>query len=205
MKLFAHRGWSAGAEENTISAFKKSAERNIDGIEFDIRFGVGKIIVVTHNLARDADTLTFDEALVYLSTTKLELLIECKEYSDEFYTAVIETLFRYNIIERTTLFAFPEIASKFPWNKPRSVRLGIIVPMPWDLAKSLYFYKPDMVLLGWGNRKERFAFKTFWLFRLLSRVIATHNTVRFVVGVAYSKSDVTWLAKQSGLYGYTIE
>jgi glycerophosphoryl diester phosphodiesterase len=82
MKTFAHRGWSAGEGENTIEAFKKSAQAGIDGVEFDVRYGTdGTTIVVTHNKPRVEGLLTLEEAAKYLQTTNLELLIEFKLYS----------------------------------------------------------------------------------------------------------------------------
>ncbi len=206
MKSFAHRGWSAGAGENTIEAFKKSKEAGIDGVEFDIRYGVdGKTIVVIHNRAKDNKVLTFEEALNYLRETELELLIECKEYEERFYKLAVDFVKQFGLEKRVTFFAFPHIASKFPWNEPREHKLGIIAPLPQHIAKYSQMYKPDMILLGWGDRIQRFAFKLVWSLVSLPRVIQAMPKVRLVVGVAFTKADVLWLSKQGGLYGYTID
>src|SRR6266567_932247 len=37
MKLIAHRGWSAGGDENTLAAFARAAcDDRISGVEFDL-------------------------------------------------------------------------------------------------------------------------------------------------------------------------
>ena len=48
----SHRGESADAPENTLSAFKLSSERNVDGFETDIRLTADKVLVCCH----DSDT-----------------------------------------------------------------------------------------------------------------------------------------------------
>jgi len=46
MKIFAHRGASGYAPENTLSAIKKAIEMKADGIEIDIQLTKdGKIVV----------------------------------------------------------------------------------------------------------------------------------------------------------------
>lgn len=206
MKSFAHRGWSAGKGENTIEAFKKSAEAGIDGIELDIRHGVdGKTIVVIHNRATDNEVLSLEEALLYLKSTTLELLIEFKKYSDEFYTLVVDLIEKHGMQERVIFFAFPHIASKFPWHKPRSVKLGIIAILPRHIGRYRSTYNPDIILLGWGDRVQRFVFKTFWSISSLPKVIKTNDGVKFVVGVAYNKRDIHWISKQTNVYGFTVD
>jgi glycerophosphoryl diester phosphodiesterase len=47
--LFAHRGCSGSAPENTLSAFKLAAERGIPGIELDVQFAQSGEVVVIHD------------------------------------------------------------------------------------------------------------------------------------------------------------
>ena len=82
MKLFAHRGWCAGADENTLAAFTRAAAQvGISGIELDVRRAPdGKTLLVCHDPPRaGALTLSLDAALEFLSATNLELLVELKE------------------------------------------------------------------------------------------------------------------------------
>lgn len=48
MKIFAHRGASKEAPENTLAAIRRALELGVDGIEFDILLTKDKIPVVTH-------------------------------------------------------------------------------------------------------------------------------------------------------------
>ncbi|HUR99161.1 MAG TPA: glycerophosphodiester phosphodiesterase family protein [Pyrinomonadaceae bacterium] len=47
--IIAHRGASALAPENTISAFKKAIDSGADGIEFDVRLSKDRVPVVIHD------------------------------------------------------------------------------------------------------------------------------------------------------------
>ncbi|PIQ35720.1 MAG: hypothetical protein COV32_00600 [Candidatus Yonathbacteria bacterium CG10_big_fil_rev_8_21_14_0_10_43_136] len=61
MKIFTHRGWSAGNNENTLRAFKKSVTYGADGVEFDIRYGVDKkTFICAHDQVLNDSELTFE-------------------------------------------------------------------------------------------------------------------------------------------------
>lgn len=206
MKIFAHRGWSAGVEENTLAALRKSIEVGIDGVEFDVRPSHDcRSVVLSHDPVTGAATATLEEALDYLKEGPLEILIEMKEYSEKFYALVVEHLRQRNLVGRTTIFAFPKEAEQFPWSDRRDIKLGIIAPYPGDIKKYIRAYNPDMILLGWGNKKERLQFKIAWSFLSLDKAFARYPSIKFVVGVAYTQKDKGWLFKQAGLYGVTAD
>ena len=56
MKIFAHRGASGYAPENTLSAIKKAIEMKADGIEIDIQLTKDGKIVVIHDWKVDRTT-----------------------------------------------------------------------------------------------------------------------------------------------------
>lgn len=206
MKIFTHRGWSAGEIENTLSAFKKSADAHSYGVEFDVRYGpLGKTVVCAHDKVADNKALSLDEALQYLKQTDMELLIELKEYSDEFYADVVGSLRKHNLVNRTNLFGFAPEAQLFPWKARQDIKLGIIAKYPHDIKKYIELYNPDVVLLGWGNKKERLQFMTAWAFLSLRKTFEKYPTIKFVIGVAYTENDRKWLSKQQGLYGITAD
>lgn len=206
MKIFAHRGWSAGLGENTMPALRKAVGIGTDGVEFDVRLSVdGQTVVLSHDLVDDNLKPTLEEALRFIKPTGLEVLIELKEYSDEFYASVIEHIYRHDLSGRTTVFAFLKEAKQFPWLDRKDIKLGIIAPYPRDIKKYIEAYKPDMVLLGWGNKKERLQFKLVWNVFSLVRTFAKYPSVKFVIGVAYNEKDAGWLSRQSGLYGITAD
>jgi len=206
MKIFAHRGWAEGEGENTLLAFKKSVKERVDGVEFDVRYGVdGKSVVVSHDRVDGDSPLALDDALQYLRSSNLELLIELKEYSDDFFVLITQHLRRYNLVGKTTIFAFPGIAELFPWTLRHDIRLGIIAPYPKDIKKYVEKHKPNTVLLGWGNNKERLIFKIFWKFFSLGNIFLKYPSIKFIVGVAYREKDRHWLSKHAGIYGATAD
>lgn len=205
MKTFAHRGWAAGEIENTLAGFEKSAKAGFDGVEFDVRFSPdGRTVILSHDAVGGSGAgLTLGEALTYLQSSDMELLIEFKEYSDKLFELVIEHLQQHYLLSKVAIFAFPEVAALFPWTNRRGVKLGIIAPYPQDVEKYVRLYYPDMVLMGWGTKKERLLFKIVWSVVSLKKIFKKYANVKFVIGVAYSEKDKTWLSKQSGLYGFT--
>ncbi len=206
MKLFTHRGWSAGEIENSFSAFRKSVEAGVDGVEFDVRYDADdETVVCAHDKVTDNNATTLDDVLKYLSSTKLELLIEIKEASGDFYIQVVEVLQKHNVVGRTTIFAFHEEAKNLPWGSRGDIKLGIIAEYPHDIKKYIEMYNPDMVLLGWGNKKQRLQFRIAWTFLSLKKTFSRYPAIKFVIGVAYGSGDKKWLSKQEGLYGITAD
>jgi|GEM_PF-664842 len=197
VKLFAHRGWCAGADENTLAAFARaSVQSGIAGVELDVRRASdGKTLLVCHDPPRaGAPTLTFDAALMFLSDTNLELFVEIKE--DGIAQAVIDRLVAAGMAKRSVVFAFARVARAFPWTAARSVRLGIIEVYPWRLQRAVRAYAPDMLFLGWDDRTwTRRAFRGWWSVFSLPRLAARHR-VPVVVGIAQRAADLAWLARQ---------
>lgn len=206
MKIFTHRGWSAGEIENSLLAFRKAVDASVHGVEFDVRYGADrKTVICSHDPVSVGTEVTLDDVLEYLETTKLELLIELKEYSDEFYDDVVSLVRKHDLVDRTTIFGFPPEAQFFLWESRQDIKLGIIAPYPQDIKKYILLYNPDMVLLGWGNKKERLKFKIAWSVLSLPRTFAKYSKIKFVIGVAYGSDDKKWLSKQQGLYGITAD
>ena len=54
--IFAHRGASAHASENTLAAFELAREQGADGIELDVKLSADGIPVVIHDLTVDRTT-----------------------------------------------------------------------------------------------------------------------------------------------------
>jgi hypothetical protein len=197
VKLFAHRGWCAGADENTLAAFTRAAgQAGISGIELDVRRAPdGNALLVCHDLPRaGASTLTFDAALEFLSGTNLELLVELKEQG--IARPVIDKLVATKTAERAVVFAFAPVARAFPWSGARPVRLGIIEIFPWNLDRAMRAYAPDVLFLGWDHRPwTRAAFRAWWSAFSLARLSRRHQ-VPVVVGIVQRATDLDWLRRQ---------
>ena len=203
MKLIAHRGWSAGAGENTLAAFARAAgDDRISGVELDVRRAAGTL-VVSHDPPPDmANALTLDAALAFLAQTDLDLLVEIKEPG--LVSAVIATLVARNVAGRSVVFAFAEVARAFPWEEVRPVRLGVIVLYPWQLDRAVAMWTPDVLMLGWDDRAwTRIAFRAWWSVFSLARLARRHR-VPVVAGIVQRAADLKWLARQ-GIHAAVVD
>lgn len=55
-KIFAHRGFSGKYPENTMLAFKKAIEENVDGIELDVQLTKDGEVIIIHDETLDRTT-----------------------------------------------------------------------------------------------------------------------------------------------------
>lgn len=55
-KIFAHRGFSGNYPENTMLAFKKAIEENVDGIELDVQLTKDGEVIIIHDETLDRTT-----------------------------------------------------------------------------------------------------------------------------------------------------
>jgi hypothetical protein len=147
MHLIAHRGWSAGGDENSLAAFARAArDEAVTGVEFDVsRAADSGAGAVAHDPPLYTENaLTLDAALSFLARTDLELFVELKEQG--LASSVIEKLVSNRLADRSVVFAFAAEARSFPWEGARPVRLGVIVMCPWNLHRIVRLYAPDVLL-----------------------------------------------------------
>ena len=71
--IFAHRGASAHAPENTLAAFELAVESGADGIELDVKLSVDEKVVVLHDQTVDRTTDGYGDVSTLLSSTLREL------------------------------------------------------------------------------------------------------------------------------------
>ncbi len=213
MHVIAHRGWSVGKHENSIKAFKKAVLSGVDGVEFDIRWSVDKKeVIISHDLENlgpgdlNDSVLRLEEGLGFLADKDLELWIEMKEYDNNLFALLVGLLKKYNLIQKTFIFGFKEIAEKFDWVGGRKVRLGIITRYPWNIKKNVKKYNPDSILIGWDERWwTKPVFKLIWSVFSFERLSQKYPKVKFVAGVVESNSDHDWISKQKGLHSFTTD
>lgn len=177
-----------------------------EGIELDVRSYKG-IPVVAHDSGDAKRGASLGEMLPLVARSDKVLLLELKEYNRGLWDAVIRSVLEHHLESRTTLFAFPRIARKFPWQEKQSVALGIIEPFPWRITRVAEALHPEMIVVGWGSDWERF---TFSLERAIFK-IAWSITARFsrfktlplkiVVGALRSEKDLAWAARQAAFFG----
>ena len=124
MKLIAHRGWSAGGDENTLATFAPAArDDRIAGVEFDVCHAVDAMtLVVSHDPPLHIENaLTLDAALSFLSQTALELFVEIKETG--LASVVIEKLVSNNVPTARSCSHLPPSHDPFRGRGARPVRL----------------------------------------------------------------------------------
>ena len=91
MKVFAHRGASGYAPENTIVAIKKAIEMKADGIEIDIQLTKDGKIVVMHDWK--VDRTTTGRGYVYeLDYDYIKTLDAGQWFSKDFIGETVPTL-----------------------------------------------------------------------------------------------------------------
>jgi len=99
MKIFAHKGASGYAPENTLIAIKKAIEMKVEGIEIDIQLTRDGRIVLMHDWKVDRTTIPQDMMLnIEIKDTarhhsKIEekLLEVLKKYPDKFENIIVSS------------------------------------------------------------------------------------------------------------------
>lgn len=192
MKLIAHRGWSVGAEENTLAAFRRAAaEPDVSGVEFDVRRTVDGRLVVSHDRPDEASA-ALDEVVEFVSRSKLEAFVELKEKG--IAAEVARKLVVGGLAGRAVIFGPVELLSQMEGE--RRIALGILAPYPWQISRLAVAVAPDVILLGWDDRTwTRLAFRAWWSIFSLRRMGQRHSAA-VVVGVARRARDVRWLSRQ---------
>ena len=71
--IFAHRGASAYAPENTLAAFELAVESGAHGIELDVKLSADEKVVVLHDQTVDRTTDGYGDVSTLLSSTLREL------------------------------------------------------------------------------------------------------------------------------------
>jgi glycerophosphoryl diester phosphodiesterase len=121
--VFAHRGGSALAPENTIAAFDNGLALGADGLELDVHLSRDGVVVVHHDrtlnrtttlagpvAARSADELARVNvpalADVLARYPDVRIIVEMKENRSELAAATIEVIRRAGAVERVCLGSF---------------------------------------------------------------------------------------------------
>jgi glycerophosphoryl diester phosphodiesterase len=120
--VFAHRGGSGLAPENTIAAFDRGAACGADGLELDVRLSKDGVVVVHHDATLDRTTRlagpvaarTADELGAadvprldaVLARYDLPLIIEMKDDTEALARGTVEAVRRVAAVGRVCLGAF---------------------------------------------------------------------------------------------------
>ena len=89
--IFAHRGASAYAPENTLAAFRLAFEQGADGIELDAKLSADGIVVVMHDQTVDRTT-NGSGSVSKLTMSEIKLLDAGGHFSPSFIGEPVPTL-----------------------------------------------------------------------------------------------------------------
>lgn len=122
-KVFAHRGASAYAPENTLPAFEKAVQMGADGVELDIHLSRDGQLVVIHDELLDRTTnghgfvkdftlaelkkLDASKPRASLGFNKLEI-----PTLEEVYALLADTALCVNVEVKNSIFLYPGILEK---------------------------------------------------------------------------------------------
>ena len=113
--VWAHRGASGHAPENTMEAFKLALEMNADGVEIDVYFSRDGEIVICHDEKIDRTSNGQGEITGYTLAELKQFDFGCKFYDGERRGIRIPTLDElYDLVKKTGLKVNVEVKSASP-------------------------------------------------------------------------------------------
>lgn len=199
MKIIAHRGWSMGEWENSLSALERSAiDARINGIEIDVRWSERlNDVVVLHDPIeknRNDHTHSLEEILNFGKQHNWDVYVEIKEYSDTLVSRIVELLEIHDLLDNAVIFGFEKVASLLDWKGGRKISLGVISMFPWQISRIVETYQPEVLLMGWDERKwTQFLVRLYWNLRDFSKIKTAYPNVLSVFGVAQSQEHLDWI------------
>lgn len=119
--VWAHRGASGYAPENTMAAFEKAVEMEADGIELDVQLTKDGELVVIHDetIDRTSDGTGWVRDLTYASLSKYNYNRTHPEYAqaaiptlEEVYELVKPTKLLVNVELKTGVVFYPELEDR---------------------------------------------------------------------------------------------
>lgn len=113
MRIFAHRGASAEAPENTLAAFLRAVEQEADGIELDVRLTADRQLLVVHDpipvgacRADYPEQPTLSDVFAAVGERLGCLNVELKEEGNGLEERVVECIVEQGLTDRVLLSSF---------------------------------------------------------------------------------------------------
>lgn len=119
--VWAHRGASGYAPENTLEAFAMAAEMKADGIELDVQLTADGEVVVAHDetIGRVSNGSGYVKDFTLAQLKKLQFNRTHPEYTDariptlqEVYDLIAPTGLTVNVELKTSIFRYPGLQEK---------------------------------------------------------------------------------------------
>lgn len=121
MKIWAHRGASAYAPENTLPAFQKAVELGADGIELDVHLSADGVLMVSHDETIDRCSNGTGEirSMTCEELKRYDYSHRFPEYKGatiptlrEVYELIVPTGLTVNVELKTNVYEYPGIEKK---------------------------------------------------------------------------------------------
>lgn len=138
--IIAHRGASAYAEENTLSAFEQAIALKADMIEFDVRRTQDQVLIAYHDeylLGRPISRWTYQdikqqnsriptlEQVLQLANSRIQLDVELKEVGYE--QTVINLLFQYFEPKQFVITSFNRVSLQTIKHLSSEIKTGLLL------------------------------------------------------------------------------
>lgn len=165
--IFAHRGASLSAPENTLTSFRLALEQRANGIELDVHLTADQEVVVIHDAdlsrttngqglvhehslselkqldAGQGESIPTLEEVFKLIGNQLIINIELKSFTrstKHLPERVLDLVQHYGLLDNVILSSFdPKLLSHSKHLNPQ-VRIGLLYPSgtPWQLLKGIF-------------------------------------------------------------------
>jgi glycerophosphoryl diester phosphodiesterase len=117
VQIFAHRGYSGRAMENSMTAFRMAKEADVDGIEIDVHLTLDKELVVVHDETLDRTTTGtgWIGELSYAQISKYSLLTLPDEIVPKLSDVIelfLDTSVVINIELKNQYIRYPQLVNK---------------------------------------------------------------------------------------------
>lgn len=114
-QIWAHRGSSAEAPENSLEAFELAIDQGADGIELDVQLTADGVVVVCHDETIDRtstgsgaiETMTLDQLRAFTFANGMDGFASRIPTLAEVYDLVADTDLRVNVELKNTLVDYP--------------------------------------------------------------------------------------------------
>ena len=208
--VIAHRGASAHAPENTISAFQLALDQDADAIEFDVQLSSDKSVIVIHDSTLERTTngsgLVKDHSLDVLKTLNAghgygpafpdEKIPTLDEVFDKFGASTF-----YNIELKNSMTPFDDLPAMVA---PIIENSGLLDHVLISSYNPLALHKIEKLLPGAKKGLLLHSSLSVDLFRHVSIYRFAHQTVHLSFSSLNSRRVKSFQAKGKLVFSYTL-
>jgi glycerophosphoryl diester phosphodiesterase len=171
-----HKGAAALAPENTLRSLERALEVGVDMVEVDVvALADGTLLLAHDPPAARGDLLTVDEALAFLASREVDVLLDVKRPGYE--RTLIEAVRHHGLVERTLVSSCYPGTVRLVGELEPGLRRGLTYPFDRLGVSSRRFLSP---VVAAGLRAMRTTLPRR-IARLLTRADASVATLNYAV------------------------